>query len=106
MTASNDAIRTLKTQICREIDSVASDIARLPPAQAGAAVESIRRVARDAGLFAVARLAHRLEAQLARTATPGPVIAYLAAMREVVWTERQDDAVSESYLAALGLRYR
>lgn len=106
MTASNDAITALKTQICREIDCVAADIARLPASQASEAIESIRRVSRDAGLFAVARLAHGLEAQLSRARNSGPIAAYLAAMREALWTDRQDDAVSEGHLAQIGLRYR
>jgi hypothetical protein len=106
MGMNQDALLTVRAQLCDRIDRIAEHVGRTPSGRLAQEIDDIRRQARDYGLAAVADLAHGLESALARSEGAITVLPYLELMRDAVGCDPLDAQASQTFLAMVNQRLR
>ncbi len=104
MGINQDALLTIKAQLCDGIDQIAGDLSHVPAARLVQQVDDIRRTARTYGFAVVADLAHALESAMARSSGAITILPYLDAMRDATGCESADPAIANAYLASVSQR--
>jgi hypothetical protein len=99
-----DAKLAVKADLCDRIDRLARELPHLKACTLAAAVDDIRRVARNNDLIALAELARRLESAIANSSGATMVLPFLEAMGDAAGCDSIDPAAAQSYLASVGLR--
>ena len=104
MSLGTDARDAVKSELCGRIDRLAAALPHLTPSRLAFAVDDIRRIARDHDLRALAALARGLESAIAMSGGAAMVLPYLEAMSDAAGCESIDPAITQSYLASVGVR--
>lgn len=104
MGINQDALLTIKAQLCERIDMIAQDVSHVPAARLVQQIDDIRRTARIYGINAVADLAHSLESAMAQSEGAVTVLPYLEAMRDAAGCDNADASVSTAFLASVNQR--
>ena len=104
MGINQDALLTIRAQLCDRIDRIAQELSHVPAARLVQQVDDIRRTARDYGMAVVADLAHALESAMARSDGAITILPYLDAMRDATGCESADPAIANAYLASVSQR--
>jgi hypothetical protein len=99
-----EARLAVRAELCGRIDRLARELPHIKPCQFAAAVDDIRRIARDNDLRPLAELARGLENAIARSGGAIMALPFLEAMGDAVGCDSIDPAVAQSYLASVGLR--
>ena len=99
-----EAKLAVKAELSDRIDRLAHELPHMNASRLAAAVDDIRRVARNHDLLPLAELAGRLESAIASSGGATMVLPFLEAMGDAVGCDRADPAAAQSYLASVGLR--
>jgi hypothetical protein len=104
MGINQDALMSVKAQLCEQIDRIASELSHMSPASVVKQIDDIRRIARDYGMTPVAELAHNLESAMARSEGAVTVLPYLDAMRDATGSDNVDPHTTSAWLASVNRR--
>lgn len=106
MSATQDAIETIKAELDRRLAALEGGRLSLKAGQLIEEIESIRRIARDVGLHGLSELAHGLETAMARKDGGLCVLPWLEAMRGLLGYDAANPLAARSWMAVLAQRYR
>ncbi len=104
MGVNQDALMTVKAQLCERIDRIAGEVGHMSAARIAGEVDGIRRTATDYGIDSIADLAHALESAMAQSGSVMAIHSYLDAMRAATECERIDHATASQFMASVGQR--
>jgi hypothetical protein len=99
-----EAKLAVKAGLCDRIDQLARELPHIKACQFAAAVDDIRRIARDNDMRPLVELARGLENALAESGGAIMALPFLEAMGDAVGCDSIDPAAAQSYLASVGLR--
>ena len=99
-----EAKLAVRAALCDRIDRLARELPHIKACTLAAAVDDIRRVARNNDMLPLAELARGLENAIAHSGGATMVLPFLEAMGDAVGCDSIDPAAAQSYLASVGLR--
>jgi hypothetical protein len=99
-----EAKLAVKAGLCDRIDRLARELPHINACKLAAAVDDIRRIARDNDLRPLADLARGLENAIGQSGGAIMALPFLEAMGDAAGCDCIDPATSQSYLASVGLR--
>lgn len=104
MGINQDALLTVKAQLCERIDRIAGEASHMTLARIADEIDNIRRTATSYGIDSVADLAHALESAMAQSGSMVAIHSYLEAMRAATECDRVDHAAASTFMASVNQR--